>query len=93
MNTCGTCKYFGDTQELSYWDDEKDEFIVNNRFRACQLLKHLNGSDGEKVHAADIAGVKDGSGYHAVFCVSEEFGCNQWTAKDAESRDPNRGGE
>lgn len=26
-----------------------------------------------------VAGVIDGSGYSATFCVSEEFGCNQWS--------------
>lgn len=34
---------------------------------------------------AGTAGVIDGSGYHAAFCVSEEFGCNQHRARDPDS--------
>lgn len=77
-NTCGTCQHFGPlivgTLDV---DDGPEE--TNTRFHECTLLKHLNRQRLEigepQMH---VAGVIDGSGYSATFCVSEEFGCNQW---------------
>ena len=87
MNTCGTCKYFGPLEELlgptNDWG-EPDE-PRNTRLHRCDLLKHLNAGCFAEVDLSAIAGVVDGSGYHATLCVSEEFGCNQWTAKEARS--------
>lgn len=79
MNTCGTCKYFGERYETCEWDENGDEIAIN-KFHVCELLKHMNGSPR---HYDGPAGVVDGSGYHATFCVSEEFGCNQWTPKSS----------
>jgi hypothetical protein len=86
VNTCGTCKYFGGEDEpefyLTHWDDGTDEEIQNLRLHPCQLLKHLNKTCVNKAEAMTaVAGVVDGSGYHAVLCVSAEFGCNQWQEK------------
>lgn len=78
MNTCGTCKHFGPLV-----DRERDEYDVedlgprNETLHQCLLLKHLNAYLAWKIDSA-VAGVIDGSGYVATFCVSEEFGCNQW---------------
>ena len=80
VNTCGTCKFFGPLVEDGHWDEEKDDWVEGDRFHECQLVQHIN-SDNEArkaVAAAAAAAVKDGSGYFAVLCVSEEFGCNQW---------------
>lgn len=73
--TCGTCRYFGPVVggTLDYYSNEIE--VMNEKFHVCQLLKHLNGS---KRDLDGAAGVIDGSGYQATFCVSEEFGCNQW---------------
>lgn len=81
MNTCGTCKHFGELitryldRESEHGDDEP-----NTKFHQCLLLTHLNESRYTPLNAPPLpnvaAGVIDGSGYHAVFCVSEEFGCN-----------------
>lgn len=85
MNTCGTCKYFGKlVDELFYFDDDSpkaDEsgMVNNQRLHVCELLKHLNKSCPFPLE--EVAGVIDGSGYRATFCVSEEFGCNQWAQR------------
>jgi len=81
-NTCGTCKYFGKLYELDRWDSDKEEAIECTKFHICDLIQHLNGMDlkPEEVFAG-AAGVIDGSGYHAAFCVSEEFGCNKWAPR------------
>lgn len=84
MNTCGTCKHFGKLIEASLDVDEYDSDYeeVNTRFHECTLLKHLNQNRFKKGEPQmHVAGVIDGSGYRATFCVSEEFGCNQWHAQ------------
>lgn len=74
MNTCGTCKYFGPlVTELTDYSGDED---VPSTYHTCLLLKHLNGRKHYSEEAP--AGVIDGSGYWAAFCVHEEFGCNQW---------------
>ena len=80
MNTCGTCKYFGEPRGIGYWDAEADEWVDVTRFRKCNLLQHLNDSGAMPALANVPAGVIDGSGYAAALCVSDEFGCNQWSA-------------
>ena len=81
MNTCGTCKYFGKLIEVSLdvYPEEGDD-IENTRYHQCDLLRHLNKS-ALRSPITDSAGVIDGSGYRATFCVSEEFGCNQWKTR------------
>ena len=79
MKKCGTCKHFGEIVQISYWPDDADDEIENIRLHVCGLLKHLNeNTESKKAAMTAPAGVVDGSGYHAVFCVSEDFGCNQW---------------
>lgn len=78
MNTCGTCKYFGKhIDKLDDWDS--DVGPIPNKYHKCELLKHLNADT--PAMKEPIAGVMDGSGYYAAFCVSEEFGCNRWEAR------------
>jgi hypothetical protein len=78
MSTCGTCKHFG--RELTDGVDSETFEPKLSGYHACDLVQHLNHY---RRLAADKppAGVQDGSGYFAVLCVSEEFGCNQWEAK------------
>jgi hypothetical protein len=79
MNTCGTCNHFGEVYELELWDRETETDVTSSKFHICDLLKHINGGEfAPSVVIAQSAGVIDGSGYHAAFCVSEEFGCNKW---------------
>jgi hypothetical protein len=78
MKTCGTCRHFGPLYKIS------EDDLSNTRLHECQLLKHLNVPPSEEEHALfsnEAAGVVDGSGFHAAFCVSEEFGCNQHAEK------------
>jgi hypothetical protein len=77
MKTCGTCKHFGDLVDGldQYGVGENGKDMPNKRFHKCKLLEHMNADRPFKLDGT--AGVIDGSGYHAVFCVSEEFGCNQ----------------
>lgn len=84
MNTCGTCKHFGEVYESLAWNADTDEDVSSGeRFHVCGLVKHLNRGYGDTRLAlhADPAAVIDGSGYYAAFCVSDEFGCNQWEGK------------
>lgn len=82
MNRCGTCKHFGKLIEGSLdvvQFEPEYEHEVNTRFHECTLLQHLNKHRFEKGEPQmQVAGVIDGSGYAATFCVSDEFGCNQW---------------
>lgn len=81
MNTCGTCKHFGDPVEsLLDWDSSNDGSPIESPYHVCKLLNHLNKRRAP-YPTTDPAGVIDGSGYRAVLCVKEEFGCNQWAAK------------
>lgn len=80
MNTCGTCKYFGEpVTELQRYDDDTLDPIPS-KFHKCELLKMIRGED-EQDRLAIPAAVIDGSGYFAALCVKEEFGCNQWVAR------------
>lgn len=76
MNTCGTCKYFGELHEETVYREDADEIIC--KYHICDLLTHLNDCDPGKLERQELAGVIDGSGYYAAFCVTDEFGCNQW---------------
>lgn len=79
VKTCGTCKHFGPEKYFDYWDDAADDTVEVKKFHVCQFLQHLNDCTADrKAMSTAIAGVTDGSGYHAAFCVSEDFGCNQW---------------
>jgi hypothetical protein len=78
MNTCGTCKHFGGPVErLSRWSSSECDF-VESKLHVCQLIQHMKAHKPAALTAP--AGVVDGSDYYAAFCVSEEFGCNQWAA-------------
>jgi hypothetical protein len=87
MKTCGTCRFFGKVYDRIFFEEENGELqdVSVTRLHVCELLKHLNkGGEAEtlRLFRSVPAGVIDGSGYHATFCVSEEFGCNQWRAKE-----------
>lgn len=66
MNTCETCKYFGD--EL-----RDDSHHVPTGYHVCAWVKQNVYGD-----ATGDAVVVDGSGYFAALCVKEDFGCNKW---------------
>lgn len=83
MNRCGTCKHFGEPYELDTYDDR--DKTVTRVLHTCDWLQHLNGRGGDAAAAllkAAKAGPIDGSGYHAAFCVSEEFGCTEWARRE-----------
>ena len=79
MNTCGTCRFRGDAIERYSKEDGKD---VATSYFLCQKIKHLNGDEFnyDDYPKGLLAGVIDGSGYHAVLCVETDFGCNLWEA-------------
>ena len=82
MNTCGTCKHFGEVKELDWYDADSDDEGVIVKFHVCNLLKHLNeNNESRRMAEAATAGTIDGSGYYAALCVSAEFGCNQWAER------------
>jgi len=77
MNTCGTCKYFGDN------DERIDEICKDNRiacvrpssaeFKPC--LRYF--ADAATARAQPM----DYSGYFAAICVKDDYGCVDWEAK------------
>ena len=83
--TCGNCKYFGPPVlgSLDLYDENGNE-LPCPVYHECGLLKHLNSyrRDRNLEPLTEVAGVIDGSGYSATFCVQEEFGCNQWKVKN-----------
>jgi hypothetical protein len=87
MNTCGTCRFFGEVHEFNVWDDAKDDYVEMADYRICGLLAHLNQ---EPTLPTQPAGVIDGSGYYAALCVREDFGCNQWADRAADREEVTR---
>lgn len=73
MNTCGTCKYFGDPVR----DGNQH---VPTGYHVCAWIKQWDDY-GPPPDASAV--VVDGSGYFAALCVVEDFGCNKWAAKDS----------
>ena len=68
MNTCGTCRYFGDPLTVNR---------CNMGYRQCAYILHYEGKLREgpaQKHAYTI----DSSDYYATLCVAEDFGCNLW---------------
>lgn len=72
MNTCGTCRFFGE----SCGDEHTREEINNPEYHICNFVKM--GERFTKWTGPAVA--CDASDYHAVLCVKEDFGCNQWKA-------------
>lgn len=71
MNTCGTCRYFGEAKE--------DEFNIPLAFHVCRLIQQRTLIHPPKPR--DVAVVVDSSDEYAALCVTKEFGCNQWAEK------------
>jgi hypothetical protein len=83
MNTCGSCKHFGEPYEHEIYEGKGDvEKTIVTKYHFCMLLQHLNGYGDDSPKVQRPAGVIDGSGYSATMCVTEEFGCNQWSARE-----------
>jgi hypothetical protein len=83
MNTCGTCAYFGEEYTQSTWKENADGDFLENveaKYHTCTLIRHINDYS-LSISKQEVAGVVDGSGYAASFCVTDEFGCNQWMPK------------
>lgn len=71
---------------------------IRERYFTCDFIKHNDGTYGyiwnEKATKdypvpyirepvpKTKAFTCDGSDYHSALCVSSDFGCNQWEAKD-----------
>ena len=85
-HTCGTCKYFGREYEHTTYNDDDTETVSN--YHVCDLLNHLNSYDSDAPKGQRVAGAIDGSGYHAAFCVTDEFGCNQWQPQQSQTEVP-----
>lgn len=84
MNTCGTCKYFGEAREVDLFSVDSDDNyheLPSAQYHICELIKHINGHGSDNPSVQLVAGVSDASGYHAALCVTDEFGCNQWAEK------------
>ena len=82
-NTCGTCKYRGKPiteSDFGTFDDSDPSAYrkVDTGYFLCDMIRHINGGDPNGYERGLPAGVSDGSGYQAAFCVSSDFGCNRW---------------
>ena len=80
MNTCGTCKYKGNTITRTDYDtDDCIPVTTATGYFLCDRAEMLDPMEvpviGRKVLVAD------GSGYYAALCVEDDFGCNQWEGK------------
>ena len=85
MNTCGTCKHWGDEHfpyfvglkpclavlHVSKIEMEEDEYGPVDGVDACYVAKG----------GTPRAMVTDASGYHAALKTREDFGCALWEAK------------
>ena len=85
--------------DRGYLEDEAIPDESRERYFTCDLIKHNskgssyiwndqpNKTDPEpyidEPVPTEIAFTKDGSGYYSALCVSNDFACNQWKAKDA----------
>lgn len=76
MNTCGTCKYRGEPIQPEDWDNGGKR--AETTYFLCDRIKH---DDRWSYMRNQGAVVVDGSGYYAVLCVEDDFGCNKWEAK------------
>lgn len=77
---CGTCRHWKEP-------DGNDRFPCgwnSSIYGRCNRLG-MN-FDGEQ-ERGDIAGVEDGSGYHAAVRCKTDFGCKLWESKDEDNRD------
>ncbi len=74
--TCGNCKYRGDNIE-GY--NSKLGHNVDTGYFLCKFICHQDTYEDTNKKAFTC----DGSDYHSALCVSSDFGCNQWEAKDA----------
>lgn len=77
MNTCGTCKYFGELVDNLIPEEDYEPVPEKARYHTCELIQHLHRRVPASRQTAPAV-VIDGSDYYAVFCVSEEFGCIKW---------------
>ena len=81
MNTCGTCKFWGDAPDRCDPRGPKGE-----EFRPCKRIK-MQEIDMEAESDAEWHGVisnpcsavaVDGSGYYAAIKCRSDFGCVEW---------------
>jgi len=77
MNTCGTCKFFGEA--IEQFDEETFE-NVTTRFHTCERVSKRDHfvPSGNLVTSTEIALVEDCSGLHAALLTTESFGCVLW---------------
>jgi hypothetical protein len=85
---CGLCKHFGAPYKPSIYDSEGEE-VDAPTYHSCDLLPHLNESSSKNwltYKLWPLAGVTDGSGYHAALKVQHDFGCNQWASPEPQAK-------
>lgn len=85
MNTCGSCQFFG--ERITTCSKETDYEMVPTKYAYCTrpfFADTAGCREPEKLDAGPAC-VVDGSGYFAALCVSDEFGCNQWSARTSEA--------
>jgi len=58
-------------------NDGADDRYSLDGYKWCGLIE-MYESEPQNTSAAFV---RDGSGFYAVLCVMEEFGCNQWASK------------
>ena len=76
MNTCGTCRYFG--EEVKSHDEDFNYFPSG--YHQCDLVKHGN-ENTDRLDPGHNALVVDFSGAYAALIVESDFGCVKWEAR------------
>lgn len=80
LGRCKDCRHFGaEIVEDARLDTDAP---VPTGFHACQFIEHVNGDDRKSSVSGSHydaytknAGVEDGSGYHGILVVRDDFGC------------------
>lgn len=77
---CAQCKYFG--AEILVDDWENDRIEVPSGFHTCDFIKHAD-TDLKLLASTEKSVVQDMSGCFAALRVKEDFGCVNFTPKEA----------
>ena len=82
MGTCSTCKHWEENQPQS--EDDIELGIVAPIYDSIEWGKCLLSAthNGEIKEGAIFASV-DWESYNSILLTRPSFGCNQWSAKDA----------
>lgn len=83
MNTCSTCKHWGDEKvaEDRFYGHQIEDWKADG-ISFCGRILHTNeyrgDADGLQDHPDELAGVEDAEAYNAYLLTRAAFGCVLW---------------